>query len=85
MACILSALVTGSLEAVTVNLLQSDIKLLYIHPNYHWYQDLEAEASGSLEASINPILIASVTGSLEASTTFNLNATWCDFMPGGVT
>ena len=85
MPCILTAHTTGSLEAVTLNLLQSDTKRLYIHPNFHWYQDLEAEASGSLEASLNPILIASTTGSLQASTTFNLNATWCDFMPGGVT
>ena len=46
MPCILTAHTTGSLEAVTLNLLQSDIKQLYIDPDYPWYQNLEAEASG---------------------------------------
>lgn len=86
MACILTALTTGSLNAsVSVNLLQSNLQHIRANDQDWNLTNLEAETSGSLEASINPILIASTTGSLQASTTFNLNATWCDFMPGGVT
>lgn len=78
MPCILTALTTGSLNAsVNVNLLQSDLKLLYIHPNYHAYQELEAKISGSLDASLNPFLEASITGSLQASTKIKLNARYC--------
>ena len=77
MPCLLTAQVTGSLEAVTVNLLQSDLNILYIHPKYHFFQNLEAEASGSLEASINPFLEASVSGSLQATTKITLNAKYC--------
>ena len=86
MACILTALTTGSLNAsVSVNLLQSNLQHIRAIDQDWNLTGLESETSGSLEASINPFLIASTTGSLEASTTFNLNATWCDFMPGGVT
>lgn len=77
MPCILTAHVTGSLEAVTVNLLYSDLKVLYVHPNYYVYQELEAETSGSLEASINHIFEASTSGSLQASTKFRLDAKYC--------
>jgi len=86
MACILTALTTGSLNAsVSVNLLQSNLQHIRANDQDWNLVNLEAETSGSLEASLNPILIASTTGSLQASTKFNLNATWCDFMPGGVT
>ena len=86
MACILTALTTGSLNAsVSVNLLQSNLQHIRANDQDWNLVNLEAEASGSLEASLNPILIASTTGSLQASTTFNLNATWCDFMNSGVT
>ena len=78
MPCLLTAQVTGSLEAVTVNLLQSDLNILYIDPNYHFFQNLEAEASGSLEASINPFLEASVSGSLQATIKITLNAKYCE-------
>ena len=77
MPCILTAHTTGSLEAVTLNLLQSDIKQLYIDPDYHWYQNLEAEASGSLEASKHIFLNASVSQSLQASFKPKLNAKYC--------
>ena len=77
MPCILTAHTTGSLEAVTANLLQSDIKQLYLDPNYHWYQDLQAEASGSLEASLHPFLEASISQSLQASFKPILNAKYC--------
>lgn len=84
MPCILTAQTSGSLNAVITTLLQSDTKQLYIHPNHHWYQDLEAEASGSLEASLNPFLIASTTGSLQASTTFRLEAKYCQRRIGAI-
>lgn len=77
MPCILTAHTTGSLEAVTANLLQSDLIRTYIDTESYWSQNLEAEASGSLEASIHPFLIASVSQSLQASFKPKLNAKYC--------
>ncbi len=86
MSCNLTAQTKGSLNALTQSLLQANAsRFRDDNDDQAWVYKFDAEASGSLEASMNPVLEASVTHELQAKSRFILNANWCGSKPSGVT
>ncbi len=78
MSCNLTAQTKGSLNALTQSLLQANAsRFRDDNDDQAWVYKFDAEASGSLEASMNPVLEASVTHELQAKSKITLNARLC--------